>query len=39
VEALGSGLKLPPWYEARRAEIEAAVLPIRVRPIEPVLAR
>jgi glyoxalase family protein len=39
VEALGSGLKLPPWYEARRAEIEAAVLPIRVRPAEPELAR
>ncbi len=39
VEALGSGLRLPPWYESRRGEIEAAVLPIRVRPIEPVLAR
>jgi catechol 2,3-dioxygenase-like lactoylglutathione lyase family enzyme len=33
VAALGSGLKLPPWYESRRAEIEAAVLPIAVRPV------
>ncbi|HSN75444.1 MAG TPA: ring-cleaving dioxygenase, partial [Anaerolineae bacterium] len=31
VEQLGSTLKLPPWYEARRSEIEAAVLPITVR--------
>jgi glyoxalase family protein len=29
VEELGRGLKLPPWEEARRAEIEAALPPIR----------
>jgi glyoxalase family protein len=33
VEQLGSGLKLPPWHEARRGEIEAAVLPIEVKPV------
>jgi glyoxalase family protein len=33
VEALGSGLKLPAWYEVRRSEIEAAVLPIEVKPV------
>ena len=27
-EALGTALKLPPWYEARRAEIEAALPPL-----------
>lgn len=34
VDALGGGLKLPPWYEARRDEIEAAVLPIDVKPVQ-----
>ena len=29
VEDLGRGLKLPPWEEARRAEIEAALPPVR----------
>ena len=29
VEELGRGLKLPPWEEARRAEIEEALPPIR----------
>lgn len=28
VEELGSGLKLPPWLEPRRREIEASLLPI-----------
>jgi len=27
-EALGATLKLPPWYEARRAEIAAALPPL-----------
>jgi glyoxalase family protein len=27
-DALGTALKLPPWYEARRAEIEAALPPL-----------
>jgi glyoxalase family protein len=27
-EALGSAIKLPPWYEPRRAEIEAALPPL-----------
>ena len=30
VEELGRGLKLPPWEEARRAEIEEALPPIRL---------
>lgn len=34
VEQLGSALKLPPWYEARRSEIEAAVLSIVVKPAQ-----
>lgn len=34
MEQLGSALKLPPWYEARRSEIEAAVLPISVKPFK-----
>lgn len=29
VEQLGRGLKLPPWEEAKRAEIEAALPPVR----------
>ncbi len=29
VEQLGSGLKLPPWEEANRADIEAALPPVR----------
>ena len=29
VEELGRGLKLPPWEEAKRAEIEAALPPVR----------
>ncbi len=27
-QELGSGIKLPPWYEARRAEIVAALPPL-----------
>jgi catechol 2,3-dioxygenase-like lactoylglutathione lyase family enzyme len=29
-EALGSSLKLPPWYEPSRDEIEAAIRPLRL---------
>jgi glyoxalase family protein len=31
VATLGQGLKLPPWEEANRAEIEAALAPVRYR--------
>ena len=34
VEMLGSGLKLPPWLEPHRSEIERALLPITVEPVE-----
>ena len=34
VEMLGSGLKLPPWLEQHRSEIERALLPITVEPVE-----
>jgi glyoxalase family protein len=30
-EALGTGLKLPPWLEPRRAEIERRLPPVRLR--------
>jgi glyoxalase family protein len=33
-EALGTGLRLPPWLEPRRAEIEAALPPLTL-PVEP----
>jgi len=29
VAALGQALKLPPWEEANRADIEAALVPVR----------
>jgi len=29
---LGTGLKLPPWEEPHRAEIESALAPIRIAP-------
>jgi glyoxalase family protein len=32
VEDLGSALKLPPWEESNRADIEAALAPITTRP-------
>ena len=31
VADLGSALKLPPWEEPHRAEIEAALVPVRYR--------
>ncbi|MFZ0218478.1 MAG: ring-cleaving dioxygenase [Candidatus Dormiibacterota bacterium] len=31
-EALGSSLRLPPWFEHRRAQIEAAVAPLELPP-------
>ena len=31
VSSLGRDLKLPPWEEAHRADIEAALVPIRYR--------
>ena len=31
VESLGSGLKLPPWLEPSRQQIEDALPPIEVR--------
>jgi glyoxalase family protein len=30
--ALGAALKLPPQFESRRTEIEAALPPLEVRP-------
>ena len=30
--SLGQALKLPPWEEQHRADIEAALVPVRVRP-------
>jgi glyoxalase family protein len=33
VEALGSGLKLPPWLEPERPRIEAVLPPVEVRPV------
>jgi catechol 2,3-dioxygenase-like lactoylglutathione lyase family enzyme len=33
-EALGTGLRLPPWLEPRRAEIEAALAPVTL-PVGP----
>lgn len=33
VEALGSGLKLPPWLEPERQRIESALPPVEVRPV------
>jgi len=30
-EALGTALKLPPWLEPRRAEIERRLPPVRLR--------
>ncbi|HYO11571.1 MAG TPA: ring-cleaving dioxygenase [Thermoanaerobaculia bacterium] len=33
LEALGSGLKLPPWLEPERQRIEAVLPPVEVRPV------
>ncbi len=33
-ETLGSGLRLPPWLEARRAELEAVLPPLNL-PVQP----
>ena len=33
VEKLGSSLKLPPWYEPRRSEIERILPPIERKPV------
>lgn len=33
VEELGSSLKLPPWYEPNRAEIERNLPPIQLKPV------
>ena len=36
VATLGTALKLPPWLEAQRADIETALSPLTVRPVETV---
>jgi glyoxalase family protein len=33
--SLGQSLKLPPWFEQHRAEIEAALKPVQVQPWQP----
>ena len=35
-ETLGTALKLPPWLEPRRAEVERRLPPVRVRGPAPV---
>lgn len=39
VEQLGTQLKLPPWLEARRAELEQSLPPLRLVPQGPVVER